>query len=176
MSTHSVDQSVTTKLTELRTALEQARSMPMSASAVVNRAEVLGLVDRVEEALQHAVADAGEVVGERDSVVASGQDRADEILRQAHSESERLVGETNVYQVAAARAAELEETATRETEALRVETEKYIEEKLANFELTLERTLDVVRRGRARISQGVVHGLGDDSDVADMELPEHLDG
>ena len=77
--------------------------------------------------------------------------------------------------MAAARAAELEETAQRETDALRAETEKYIEEKLANFELTLERTLDVVRRGRARISQGVVHGLGDDSDVDDMELPDHLE-
>ncbi len=176
MSGHAIDQGVKIRLTELRTALEQARSMPMSASAVVNRAEVLALVDRVEEALQRAFADAGEVVGERASVVASGQEEADEILRRAHSESERLVGETNVYQVAAARAAELEETAERETEALRAETEKYVEEKLANFELTLERTLDVVRRGRARISQGVVHGLGDDSDVADMELPDHLDG
>ena len=72
MSGNAIDQSVTSRLTELRAALEEARSMPMSASAVVNRAEVLGLVDRVEEALQHAFADAGEVVGERASVVASG--------------------------------------------------------------------------------------------------------
>ena len=176
MSGNAIDENVTSRLTELRAALEEARSMPMSASAVVNRAEVLGLVDRVEEALQHAFADAGEVVGERASVVASGQEEADEILRQAKSESERLVGETNVYRVAAARAVELEETAQRETDTLRAETEKYIEEKLANFELTLERTLDVVRRGRARISQGVVHGLGDDSDVDEMELPDHLEG
>ncbi len=176
MSRHAIDESVTSRLNELRQALEEARSMPMSASAVVNRAEVLGLLERVEESLQHAFADAGEVVGERASVVAAGQEEADAILRQARSESERLVGETNVYQVAAARAAELDEAAQRETQALRAETEKYIEEKLANFELTLERTLDVVRRGRARISQGVVHGLGDDSDVAEMELPDHLDG
>ena len=35
------------KLAELRRVVEQARSMPMSASAVVNRGEVLELIDPV---------------------------------------------------------------------------------------------------------------------------------
>ena len=169
-------QNVRDRLAELRDAIEQARSMPMSASAVVNRAEVLEMVDAVGEALEQAFSEATEVVDDREAVVAAGQTEADDILNRAQVESDRLVGESHVYQVAQGRAQEIEEAARREAEELRAETDKYIEDKLANFELTLDRTLDVVRRGRARLVGGHVHGLGDDSDVAGMHLPEHLDG
>ena len=164
------------RLAALREAIEHARSMPMSASAVVNRAEILEMVDAVGEAFEHAFTEATEVVGDREAVVAAGQTEADDLLKRAQVESDRLVGESHVYQVAQSRAQEIEEAARREADELRAETEKYIEDKLANFELTLDRTLDVVRRGRARITGGHVHGLGDDSDVAGMHLPEHLDG
>ena len=56
----------------------------------------------------------------------------------------------------------------------RFEADKYVEEQLANFELTLERTLETVRRGRSRLMGGQMHALGDDSDVDGIELPDHL--
>ena len=43
------------RLAELRQAVEGARSMPMSASAVINRCEVLVLVDGLEKALDAAL-------------------------------------------------------------------------------------------------------------------------
>ncbi len=162
------------RLAELRQVVADARSMPMSASAVINRAEVLELVDSVAAALERAFSEATEVVGDRAAMVAAGQTEAEEMLRRATEESDRLIGESHVYQVAQARAGEVVEAARRESEQLRSETEEYIEDKLANFELILDRTLDAVRRGRARISGGHVHGLGDDSDVAGMHLPDHL--
>ena len=164
------------RIADLREVIDQARSMPMSASAVVNRAEVLEMVDAVSAALDQAISEATGVVGDRAAVVASGHTEADEILRRAREESDRLVAETHVFRVAQDRAAEIEEAARREADGLRAETDKYVEDKLANFELALDRTLEAVRRGRARISEGVSYGLGDDSDVAGMTLPEHLDG
>ena len=140
------------QVARLREAIEQARSMPMSASAVINRAEVLELVDQVSAALDEAFSAASEVVGDRAAVVASGQNEADELLRRAREESDRLVAETHVFQVAQERAAEVEEAARREGEELRAETDRYVEEKLAHFEASLMRTLEAVQRGRARMS------------------------
>jgi cell division septum initiation protein DivIVA len=162
------------RLERIRATVQHARSMPMSASAVVNRSELLELLDNLEEAIDGTLTRATEVVEDRDAVVAEGQSEAEEIVRRAEAHREKLVSDTDVYRLAQDRADEVLAKAQREAEELRRETDAYVEESLANFELTLERTLEMVRRGRARLMGGHVHGLGDDSDVADIALPEHM--
>ena len=163
------------RLHDLRSAVENARAVPMSASVMINRSEFLDLLGALEAAVDQTLSQATEVVGDREAVLAEGLSQAEEIVRAAELEREVLVSETDVFRLAEARAAEVTEAAEKAAEELRAETEQYVEEKLANFELTLERTLELVRRGRARLSGGVVHRLGDDSDVADIHLPDHLE-
>ncbi|MGN6783175.1 MAG: hypothetical protein ACTHJH_16930 [Marmoricola sp.] len=162
------------RLAELRDLIAGARSMPMSSSVMVNRSELDEALARLEAAIGETLSHATEVVGDRDAVVAEGRSEAAEIIRQAEVHRDKLVSDTDVYHLAVQRAEEIESTARREAEELQRETDAYVEERLANFELTLERTLDAVRRGRARLSGGHVHGLGDDSDVDDIVLPQHL--
>lgn len=162
------------RLGELRDAIRSARSMPMSASAVINRAEVLEMIDELEQAIDETLAHASTVVGDRDAVVASGQSEAEAILHSARQEQERLASDTDVYKLAQQRAAEVVEQADREAAETRAELDEYVESHLANFELTLEKTLQTVQRGRARISGGHASGLADDSDVEGMALPDHL--
>lgn len=161
-------------LAELRGLVEGARSMPMSASAVVNRGEVLEAITKLEAAVDSSLSRASEVVGDRDAVVAEGRSEADEILRRAHESREQLASDTDVYRLAQDKAAEATEQARQEADALRAEADAYVEQRLANFELTLERTLETVRRGRARLSAGQMHELGEDSGAEDVELPDHL--
>jgi hypothetical protein len=160
---------------QLRDAVEEARSVPMSASVMINRSEFVDLLDALDEAISSALTQATEVVGDREAVLASGMSQAEEIIRAAELEREQLVSTTDVYRLAEQRAAEITAAAERSAQELQAETDQYVEEKLANFELTLERTIDLVRKGRARLNGGHVHGLGDDSDVASISLPEHLD-
>jgi F0F1-type ATP synthase membrane subunit b/b' len=169
-----VNAEIETTLGEVRATVEAARSMPMSSSVVVNRAELLELLDRLQTAIESGFSQAQEVLGDRDAVVASGHAEAQEIVRNAHAEREKLVSDTDVYRLAQERAEEIRAEAEREATGLREEADEYVEAKLANFELALERTLEAVKRGRAWLSGGHVHGLADDSDVADIVLPEHL--
>lgn len=161
-------------IAELRGLIENARSMPMSASAMVNRGEVLDAISRLQAEIDGTLTHASEVVGDRDAVVAEGQSAADEILRKARDRREQLVSDTDVYRLAQDKAQEATEQAKRDADELRIEADKYVEEQLANFELTLERTLETVRRGRSRLMGGQMHALGDDSDVDGIELPDHL--
>jgi hypothetical protein len=170
-----VREEIDARVRALRAAVDDARSVPMSSSVMINRSEFLELLDALASALDQTLTRATEVVGDRDAVVASGVDQAEEILRAAELEREKLVSDTDVYRLAESRAAEITEAAERAASELRVEIDQYVEERLANFELTLERTLEVVRRGRASLSGGHVHGLADDSDVDSIVLPDHLD-
>ena len=64
----------------------------------------------------------------------------------------------------------------READELRKETDEYVDAKLANFEITLARTMEAVRRGRERLAgRTELHGLTDD-EVDKIQLPEHLEG
>lgn len=165
---------IDSKLNEMRTLVTNARSMPMSASAVVNRSELLELIDSLDGAIDATIGHATVVVGKADKVVEASREEAEQVLRRAQVQRDTLVSDTEVYRLAQERADEIVEVARREAAELRAETDAYVEENLANFELTLDRTLEAVRRGRARLMEGVVHGLADDSDVANIDLPDHL--
>lgn len=164
------------KLAEVRQVLEQARSMPMSASAVVNRAELLRLLDELGEGLSVAFSDAQQVISERDSVVEGGREEADQIVQDAHDERERIVSDTEVFRVAKRRADEVVEHARSESEGLRKETDDYVDGKLATFEIALERTMEAVRRGRGRLAGRSTMDSFSDDEVDRIKLPEHLEG
>ncbi len=164
------------KLAQMRRALEEARSMPMSASAVVNRAEMLALVDELSAALDSALSESHRVVAERDGVVEEGRKEAATIVEDARNEREHIVSDTEVFRVAKREADQLLDRARAESEELRQETDHYVDAKLANFEITLERTMDAVKRGRERLAgRSVLDSLTDD-EVDKIKLPEHLEG
>jgi cell division septum initiation protein DivIVA len=163
------------KLAELRRVVEEARSMPMSASAVVNRGEVLALIDEVSSAVEEGLSDSRRVLAERDTVVAEGHKQAEQIVADAHEERARIISDTDVYRVAKRQADEILEHARAESEELRKETDDYVDAKLANFEITLERTTEAVKRGRERLAgRSAFDDLTSDA-VDQIKLPEHLE-
>jgi F0F1-type ATP synthase membrane subunit b/b' len=164
------------KLAEIRQVVEQARSMPMSASAVVNRAELLQLLDELRDGLSAAFSDAHQVVSDRDAVVDDARKEADQIVADARNERERIVSDTEVFRVAKRRADEVLEHARTESEELRKETDDYVDGRLATFEITLERTREAVKRGRDRLAgRSALDSLTGD-EVDKIQLPEHLEG
>jgi cell division septum initiation protein DivIVA len=140
------------KLTELREVVVQARSMPMSASAVVNRAELLEKIDEVSGALEAAFTESQKVIAERDRVVTEGRHEAEQIVKDAHDERDRIISDTDVYRVAKREADHVVERARVEADELRKETDDYVDAKLANFEIVLTKTLSAVERGRQKLS------------------------
>jgi len=140
------------KLSEVAALVEGARSMPMSASCVVNRSELLALLADLEALLPESISQAQEVLGDKESVVEEGRREADKIIAAARAERRRLVESTDVHQEAAQEAERLLEEARQSAEAMRVEVEDYVDAKLANFEIVLTKTLSAVERGRQKLS------------------------
>jgi len=139
------------RLDELAVLIEDAKAMPLSASCLVNRSQVLDLIQEIRHLLPESVQRADELLADREAVVQDGRREADRILERARTEADRLVSEHEVYLAAVDEADALSRQTAHETARMRQETDDYIDSKLATFEITLQKTLQTVDRGRERL-------------------------
>ena len=78
-------------LDELVTIVEEARGVPMTASCVVPRGDVLELLDDVRDALPGEVDDAQDVLDHRDQMIGEANATAAKTVGDAKAEAHRLV-------------------------------------------------------------------------------------
>ncbi|MBJ6640566.1 cell division initiation protein [Streptomyces sp. DHE7-1] len=158
------------KLDEIVAAVTGARSMPMSASCVVNRAELLALLDEVRQALPGSLAQAQELIGGREQMVEQARVEAGRIIENAHAERGSLISDTEIARRSQAEADRILTEARTEAEEIRAEADDYVDSKLANFEVVLTKTLGSVGRGREKLL-GTGPGL-DENGYEDEDAPE----
>ncbi len=157
------------KLDEITHLVEHARAMPMSASCMVNRGELLALLEELRALLPEELDLADRLLSERDHVVAEGRVEAERIVAAAHDERMRLVSETEVFTQAQLEAQRVLHEAQQEADELRTEVDQYIDGKLATFEITLNKTLGAVMRGRERL-----RGRTEMDDLGDRPAPNEI--
>jgi vacuolar-type H+-ATPase subunit H len=139
------------KLDALVELVESAKSMPLSASVLVNKNEALALLDELRAALPDELREAQWVIKDRDDVIDGGRKEADRIIADARAEATRLVSRTEVMQTATREADRVIEEANENARKMRLEVEDYVDAKLANFEVVLHKTLGAVERGRDKL-------------------------
>jgi len=161
-------------LDHLTAVVEEARALPMSASCVLHRGEVLDLLDEARAALPPELQDARRLLAQREEIAQRSRDEAEHLVDQGRAEAERLIEQarqeqarlveaTAVFSRAQAEADRLLEQAQAEADrvvaqasadarAMRSQTEEYVDGKLAGFEDVLSATLATVQRGRDRLS------------------------
>lgn len=158
------------KLDEIVAAVSTARGMPMSASCVVNRADLLALLEEVRAALPDSLAEAQELIGGREQMVEQARQEADRIIQGAHAERGSLISDTEVARRSQAEGDRILAEAAKEAEEIRAEADNYVDSKLANFEVVLTKTLGSVGRGREKLL-GTGPGL-DEQGYEDEDAPE----
>ena len=162
---------VNDKLDELAAMVAGARSMPMSSSCVLNRAEVLDLIEDVRRQLPADLARADALLGDAEGVLAAARGEADEFVAAAHDERMQLVSQTQVVAQAEREASRIVAAAEQEAASMHREIDDYIDAKLANFEIVLSKTMDAVHRGREKIQgRRAVEQLAD-LDLSDPDEP-----
>ena len=142
---------VHTLLDELSDLVAHARAMPMSASCVVHRGEVLELVDAVRQTLPAELQQAGAVIHGADAVVDRAHGEAEAIVAEARERAEQLISDQAVVAAATSRAERLVSDGQAEAVRLRAEADDYCDRRLADFEIDLDRVAQQVRRGREKL-------------------------
>ena len=137
-----------------------ARPMPLSASVMVNKEELLALIEDALDRLPDELRAARWLLKERDEFLASVKREADDILDQARGRAEHMVQRTEVVKAAEQRSRQVVQKARDEARRTKLECDDYVDQKLASFEIVLERTLKTVGAGRSKL-QGLVTSSGE---------------
>ncbi|MEY2447722.1 MAG: hypothetical protein QOH79_1198 [Acidimicrobiaceae bacterium] len=135
-----------------------ARPMPLSSSVMINKDEVLEMLDEALERLPDELRAARWLLKEREEFLAKTRRDADDILDAARARAERMVQRTEVVKAAELRARRTIDAADEEARRLRLECEDYCDQKLASFEIVLERTLKTVAAGRTKLQGNPLSG------------------
>jgi F0F1-type ATP synthase membrane subunit b/b' len=119
---------------------------------MVTRDEVLELLEAARDEFPEELRRARRLLKDREEVIAAARREAAEIIEDARVHAERMVQRTEIVRQAEHRAVRLVEDAEAEGRRLRHEAEDYIDQKLAGFEIVLDRTMKTVRSGRERLA------------------------
>ena len=116
-----------------------APTIPLSSSPMINRDEIIELLEEAVNRLPDELRQARWMLKERQEFVAKTRREADEILDAARVQAERMVQRTEVVRAAEQRARQIMEAADTDARHLRHETEDFIDQRLGSFEILLDK-------------------------------------
>ena len=147
------------KLTTAITVVEDARGVPLSASCVVHRGEMLEILEGARESLPADLFKAETLLAEKERIIEEGRASAEAMIATAREDVARMIEQTSIVQAARDEAQRILDEARDIAEDERHEVEAYIDGRLATLEVILNKTMDAVARGRERLEGA------DDKDV-----------
>jgi vacuolar-type H+-ATPase subunit H len=144
------------KLTTAISMVEEARGVPLSASCVLHRGEILEILDGARAALPNDLEAARKIIASRDALIEEGRLSSEALIASAREEVSRMIEQTAIVSAAREEAQHILDDAHLEADSEREEVEKYIDSRLATLEVILNKTSDAVARGREKLA-----GVGD---------------
>ncbi len=146
----------------------RSRPLPMSTTVKVNRDDLLDILEQARDELPEEVRAAQWLLKEKEEFLAGARLERDDIIKQASDQVTRMVERQEIMRVAEERARQIVEDARAESRQLRRQVEDYCDQKLASFEIILEKTARTVQAGREKL-------LGpasiDDADLSEGDDP-----
>ncbi len=153
------------RLQQLQELVEEAKSMPLSSSVLINKDEVLEMLHQMQEDLPDEIKQARWIVKDREELLAKARAEGDKLIDQAREEQLRMARKEEIVARAKEEADRILTEAGDRADAMSSEAEDYVDGKLAQFEIALRkilegsqaatkglaRTLDSVELGRERL-------------------------
>jgi len=153
-----IEDQMTVELGDTESILEKVADMiatapnvPLSSTPRIDREYVVGLLQDALACLPDEIRQARWMLKERQDFMAKTQREADEIVEAARVQAERMVQRTEVVRAAEAKARQVLESANADSKRMKNEMEDYLDQRLASFEIILDRLTNTIAQGRGRM-------------------------
>ena len=133
--------------------LHEAKNVPLSGNAMVDREQFLGMLEKIRADLPDELRAARWMVREREAFIARTNEKAREVIDRARKGAEELVAESSIVAEAVEEANILVRRAEGEARRLRLETEDEIERNLQRVEVILNDMLAQIQTARDELYQ-----------------------
>jgi len=137
--------------------------MPLSSSVLVNKEELLEVLEAARKDLPEEIKQARWVVKDREELLSKARRDCEAIVQRANQERARLISKQEVVVAGEEEASRILTEGREAARQMRLEAEDYVDAKLAQFEIALERTMGELqkaigqaRRGRDKLRGGTV--------------------
>lgn len=128
-----------------------APKMPLSSTVRLEKDEVVEMLEEAISRLPEEMRQARWLLKERTEYLAKVQREADDILSAARERAERIVQRTELVREAQRVARRTVEEANDEARRMKHEADDYCDQRLASFEIVLQRILKTVSGGREKL-------------------------
>ncbi len=137
----------------LEALVNEGRRLPLSNKVMVDEQKIWDAIDQMRIAIPEEVKRAKRTNQERDRILAQAHEEAARIVELAREEAAHLAGQHEIAKAAESRAATILERARTDAESLRADADEYVLQVLSQLAQDLERALNEVRNGIARVKQ-----------------------
>jgi len=130
------------RMQQLEEMVRDAKSMPLSSSALLNRDEVLEMLTEMQESLPEEIKQARWIVKDREELLGKARQDAERIVEQAREDQLRMARKEDIVHRAEEEADRIVAEAEQQAMDARAEAESYVDARLAQFEIALRRILE----------------------------------
>ncbi len=135
--------------------IDAARPMPLSTTVMINRDEVMTLLESALAAVPDETRQARWLLHERDEVLAQARVDANMIIDEARSRVAQMVQRTEVVRSAERRARQLLDDAQFQSRRRRHEVDEYCERQLAQFASAFDQIQIAVQAARRKLGRRI---------------------
>lgn len=133
--------------------IDEGRHVPMSRFTLIDEERALEIIDQMRISIPEQIEKATRVVNQRDRVIAQANEEASRMLDLARQKNDEMVNRDSIVQTAQHRADNILKQAHIEAERIRDEADGYVTDVLKELESQLLRTLTIVRNGVTKLVQ-----------------------
>lgn len=138
-------------ITSLYDLIQDARSLPLGGDkCIVERDKVLDMLDEIIAQLPAELKQSRTIVESRNELISQARHEAENIIRKAREDAERLVAQQAIYNEAKRQCVEMVEQTKTQIAGLRKASNEYMDDALRRTEEAIAQSLADVKDTRAK--------------------------
>ena len=141
-------------ITSLYDMVQDARSVPLSSEkCILERDKVLDMLDEIIAQLPAELKQSRTIVESRNELIAQARREAENIIKKAQEDAEKLVAKEAIYEEAKRRSAEHIAQVQHQIVGLRKVSNEYMDDALRRTEEAIAQSLNDVQQTRAKFNE-----------------------
>ena len=138
-------------LEEIEDIAEAGSSVPFSQKVMVDKMEILEIVNEIRIKLPDEIKQASWIKSERQRILAEAQEDADNLLKDANYKLEEIIGEHEVIKLAEERAGEILTKAKNNVKEIRIGAMEYADGLLEDTQEELKKVITLLNENRKEL-------------------------